>query len=174
MRRYRTPPWLAVPAAAVVYTTVNVVVPLTLSTVTRRVGWDGGPNVVNLVGVPVLLAGAALILWSAAGHARQWRGRDWRVLKLDRAHLLTPDYLVTDGPYHYTRHPLYVGDILMWTGWTILLGSRAVAAGLLVLVVGLQAGVRLEERGLARQFGNDWRLYARTTPRFIGRRRRTA
>jgi protein-S-isoprenylcysteine O-methyltransferase Ste14 len=36
---------------------------------------------------------------------------------------------------------------------------------------GLQVGVRLEERGLARQFGDRWKAYASTVPRFIGRRR---
>ena len=174
MRRYRTPPWLVATGVALIYTSVDVVVPLALSTLTRHVGWGDGPSVANLAGVPVLVAGIAIILWSGARHATQWRSLDWRVLKYDRDHLLTPDYLVTDGPYAYTRNPLYVGDLLMWAGWAILLGSPAVLAGALALGVGLQAGVRLEERGLLRQFGDDWKKYARTTPRFIGWRRPAA
>ena len=79
------------------------------------------------------------------------------------------DYLVTDGLYRLSRNPLYVGDIAMWTGWAILLGSLHVAAGLVALVVGLQVGVRMEERGLARQFGAEWDAYERATPRFLGR-----
>ena len=154
-----------------VYATVDIAVPLALSTRTPRAGWNRRPSVRNLLGIPMLAAGVGTILWSATSHATEWRDRDWRVLKLDPDHLLTPEYLVTDGPYRHSRNPLYVGDILMWAGWAILLGSAAVALGLAVLTLGLQVGVRLEERGLARQFGDQWTAYASTVPRFIGRRR---
>jgi len=93
------------------------------------------------------------------------------LVKYDRRHLLTPDYLVIDGPYRFTRNPLYLGDIGMWVGWAVVFGSPAVALGLGVLVVGLQIAVRLEERGLRHQFGDAWRRYEATTPRFIGRLR---
>jgi protein-S-isoprenylcysteine O-methyltransferase Ste14 len=158
------------PLATLIYATVNIAVPLGLSTLTRRAGWNDGPSFLNLMGIPILAAGVGIILWSAASHATRWRERDWRVLKLDPDHLLTPEYLVTDGPYRYSRNPLYVGDCLMWAGWAVLLGSPVVALGLAVLSLGLQVGVRLEERGLARQFGSQWKAYASTVPRFIGRR----
>ena len=170
-KRYRTPPLVAVPLATLVYVTVNIAVPLALSTLMPHAGWDGWPSVVNLMGIPLLGAGVGMILWSAASHATAWRERDWRVLQFDPDHLLTPDYLVTDGPYRYTRNPLYVGDILMWAGWAIVLGSVSVALGLAFLTLGLQVGVRLEERGLARRFGDQWKAYASTAPRFVGRQR---
>jgi protein-S-isoprenylcysteine O-methyltransferase Ste14 len=171
VRRYRTPPLLAATLVTLVYATVDIAAPLALSTLTRRAGWDDGPSVRNLLGIPLLAAGVGTIVWSAASHATEWWARDWRVLKLDPDHLLTPEYLVTDGPYRHSRNPLYVGDILTWAGWAILLGSLAVALGLAVLTLGLHVGVRLEERGLARQFGDRWKAYASTVPRFIGRRR---
>ena len=49
-------------------------------------------------------------------------------VKYDREHLLTPDYLVTDGPYRFSRNPLYVGDIVMWVGWAVVFGSPAIAS----------------------------------------------
>jgi protein-S-isoprenylcysteine O-methyltransferase Ste14 len=171
VRRHRTPPLLAATLVTLVYATVDIAAPLALSTLTPRAGWNDGPSVRNLAGIPILAAAAGTIVWSAASHAAEWRERDWRVLKLDPDHLLTPEYLVTDRPYRHSRNPLYLGDILMWAGWAVLLGSRAVAIGLAVLTLGLQAGVRLEERGLARQFGDQWKAYAATVPRFIGRRR---
>lgn len=171
IKRYRIPRPLAVAGVVVVYGTVNVAAPLALSRLGHRYGWRGlHPNAINLVGVVVLVAGAALLVWAAAGHARAVRQLDWKVLKFDRDHLLTPDYLVTDGLYSRTRNPLYLADMTMWAGWAILLGSIPVAVGLVVLVAGLQLGLRLEERGLARQFGDRWRRYAAETPRFIGRR----
>jgi protein-S-isoprenylcysteine O-methyltransferase Ste14 len=171
VRRNRTPPLLAATLVTLVYATVDIAAPLALSTLTPRAGWNDGPSVRNLLGIPILAAGVGTILWSAASHAAEWRERDWRVLKLDPGHLLTPEYLVTDGPYRHSRNPLYLGDIVMWAGWAVLLGSPAVALGLAVLTLRTAGGVRLEERGLARQFGDQWKAYASTVPRFIGRRR---
>ena len=171
MKRHRTPPLVTGSLVTLVYATADIAVPLALSTHTRRAGWNGRPSDRNLLGIPLLAAGAGIIVWSAASHATHWQERDWRVLKLDPDHLFTPEYLVTDGPYRHSRNPLYVGDILMWTGWSILLGSVPIAVGVAVLTLGLQVGVRLEERGLARQFGDRWTAYVATVPRFIGRRR---
>jgi protein-S-isoprenylcysteine O-methyltransferase Ste14 len=172
VRRYRISRPFAVAAVLVVYGTVNIGAPLALSTLGYHHGWNGRrPGPINLVGVAALLAGAALLVWAAAGHAKAARQLDWKVIKFDPDHLLTPDYLVTDGLYGYTRNPLYLGDMTMWVGWAVLLGSLPVAVGLGVFVVGLELGLRLEERGLARQFGDRWQRYAATTPRFLGPRR---
>jgi protein-S-isoprenylcysteine O-methyltransferase Ste14 len=168
VKHYRTPPAIAAATFTLIYGTVNVAAPLGLSTLTRHAGWNAGPGVANWLGIVILAAGVATIVWSAAAHARAWRERDWEVLKLDPRHLLTPAYLVTDGPSRFARNPLYVGDALMWAGWAVFLGSPAVAVGFVALVIGLQIGVRLEERGLARQFGTDWYRYAASTPRFLG------
>ena len=174
VRHYRVPPLFTYAGVALVYVTVDVAAPLTLSSISRRHGWDGArPGVLNVFGMLPLVAGAVLIVWAGAGHTAAWRERDWRVLKLDPDHLLTPDYLITDGLYRFSRNPLYVGDLAMWAGWAAFLGSVPVAAGLAALLVGLQAGVRIEERGLARQFGEEWLRYASSTPRFLGLRRQT-
>jgi protein-S-isoprenylcysteine O-methyltransferase Ste14 len=175
VKRYRIPRSLAVAAVVVVYGMVNIAVPLGLSTLGQRYGWDDRrPGALNLIGVAVLIAGATLVFWAGAGHARAARELDWKVLKSDPDHLLTPDYLVTTGLYGYTRNPLYLGDLTMWAGWAVLLGSIPVAVGFGALFVGLQAGVRLEERGLARQFGDQWKRYAAATPRFLGVRSQRA
>jgi protein-S-isoprenylcysteine O-methyltransferase Ste14 len=170
--RFRVPPWVLVPAVVLIYGTVNVGIPLALSSLAPRHGWDGNrPGLLNLVGVLPVLAGALIVFLAGARHMQACRDREWRVLKFDPEHLLTPDYLVTGGLYRYTRNPLYVGDMTMWLGWAVLLGSVPVAIGLAALFAGLQLGVRLEERGLARQFGDQWQTFAAPTPRFLGRRR---
>jgi protein-S-isoprenylcysteine O-methyltransferase Ste14 len=172
IKRYKIPRPLAVATVVVVYGTVNVGAPLALSRFGYRHGWHGRrPSPINLIGVVALVAGAALLVWAAAGHAKAARELNWKVIKFDPDHLLTPDYLVTEGLYSYTRNPLYLADMTMWAGWTVLLGSIPVAVGLTALIVGLQLGLRLEERGLARQFGDRWRRYAARTPRFLGLRR---
>jgi protein-S-isoprenylcysteine O-methyltransferase Ste14 len=171
-KRFRIPPALAFVGVTVVYGSVDVAVPIALSALSTRHGWSGvRPGLINLPGVVLVIGGAVLIVIAAVGHTRAWRGLEWRVVKFDPDHLLTPDYLVTDGLYRYTRNPLYVADLAMWAGWAIFLGSIPVTIGLVVMTVGLRLGLQLEERGLARQFGDQWRAYAATTPRFIGIRR---
>ena len=170
VRRFRVPPALAAIAVTAIYGTVNVGVPIALSTLGPKRGWEGTrPGLANLVGLAPLVGGLVVVVLAASDHAKALRRLDWRFMKVDPEHLLTPDYLVTDGLYRLSRNPLYVGDIAMWTGWAILLGSLQVAAGLVALIVGLQVGVRMEERGLARQFGAEWDAYERATPRFLGR-----
>jgi protein-S-isoprenylcysteine O-methyltransferase Ste14 len=173
VKRYRVPRWLAAPAAILIYGAVDVGAPVALSTIGHRHGWDGGrPHPLNLLGVAGVVGGAILVVLAARSHGTAARELDWKVLKLDPDHLLTPDYLLTEGVYSHTRNPLYVGDLFMWAGWAVLFGSIPVAIGFAGLLVGLQIGLRLEERGLARQFGEKWRRYAATTPRFIRLRSR--
>ena len=105
MKRHRTPSLVTGSLVTLVYATVDIAAPLALSTHTRRAGWNGRPSVRNLLGIPLLAAGAGIIVSSAASHATHWQERDWRVLKLDPDHLLTPEYLVTDGPYGTRETP---------------------------------------------------------------------
>ena len=148
VRRFRVPPALVAMGTAVIYGTVNVGVPLALSTLGSKHGWNGArPGLANLLGLPPLMGGLVILVLAAAAHARALARIEWRVMKVDSEHLLTPDYLVTDGLYRLTRNPLYVGDIAMWTGWTLFLGSLPVAFGLAALTIGLQLGVRMESAG---------------------------
>src|SRR5258708_6846172 len=98
VRRFRVPPALAVLAVAAVYATVNVAVPIALSSLGTRHGWDGArPGLVNLVGVLPLVGGLVVVVLAASAHASALRRIVWRAFKVDPEHLLTPDYLVTDG-----------------------------------------------------------------------------
>jgi protein-S-isoprenylcysteine O-methyltransferase Ste14 len=171
VRRYRPPKVIVILGVGVAYGLVDVAAPIVLSMVGPRHGWDGRwPGPVNLIGVVALVLGAVIVVRALADHARAIRERDWDIIKIDPNHLLTPEYLVVDGVYGCSRNPLYVGDVTMWVGWAALLGSLAVGIGAILLAAGLAIGVRLEERGLARQFGEQWSVYVREVPRFVGKR----
>jgi protein-S-isoprenylcysteine O-methyltransferase Ste14 len=91
------------------------------------------------------------------------------VLKFDPEHLLTPEYLLTSGPYRYTQNPMHLGTMVIFVGMAVLLGSIPVALLSSVAVVGIPLAARLEQAGLARQFGEEWEQYAARTPRWLPR-----
>jgi protein-S-isoprenylcysteine O-methyltransferase Ste14 len=80
---------------------------------------------------------------------------------------LEPEYLLTDGPYRFSRNPMYVGGVAIWGGWAILLGSARVASGLVVLSCIYRASVVWVERMLERQWGDAWLDYATRTSRWL-------
>lgn len=68
--------------------------------------------------------------------------------------------IVTEGPYRYTRNPLYLGLTLMYAGITFL--ANALWAILLlpvVLVVMVYGVIKREEQYLERKFGEQYLSY---------------
>jgi len=74
--------------------------------------------------------------------------------------------LVTSGPYHLVRHPIYSGVLLAGVGTAVAL------SWLWLIAVGL-AGVyfaysaKVEERNMAAQFPEAYPAYRRSTRMFI-------
>lgn len=80
--------------------------------------------------------------------------------------------LVTDGPFGYVRNPLYVGNILIYTGIGIM--SNALfpylqIVAFLFFVIQYQLIVSREEEYLTGAFGEEYGTYLRNVPRFIPR-----
>ena len=76
--------------------------------------------------------------------------------------------LITDGPFRYSRNPIYVGNTLMLAGAGIAFSSLwLVLAALIAAVLVHYLAIRREERHLAAKFGNDWNEYAGRTPRWL-------
>jgi protein-S-isoprenylcysteine O-methyltransferase Ste14 len=141
-------------------------VPVGLSRRGRRHGWsDRRPGPANLAGALPLLAGTGLLAWAISSHYRAAE-QGWKIG-------LSPDYLLTSGPYRFSRNPMYVGEAAIWAGWAVLLGSLPVAGGLLTLVAIQIGAVRLEERMLHRRWGSAYDAYRKRIPRWIGPHART-
>ncbi len=143
------------------------VVPWALSWLAPRHGWtEGYPGTWNWLGLIPIAAGTAVLIWIfASGLAR--------VRELpERMTILPPSFLITYGPYAYTRNPLYLGEMALWLGWAILFGSPVVLLAIVVLAVWINLVVPWEERVLARQFGETYRQYQARVPRWLWRSRR--
>jgi protein-S-isoprenylcysteine O-methyltransferase Ste14 len=76
--------------------------------------------------------------------------------------------LVTDGPYRYSRNPIYLGLSAIYVGLGLLLDSAWVLALLVPVLLVLRYGViAREEAYLARKFGDDYRRYMRAVRRWL-------
>lgn len=76
--------------------------------------------------------------------------------------------LVTSGPYHYTRNPMYVGMLIILTGWGIYLGSVTpfLLLPLFVLTLTVQQIIP-EEKVLEEKFGDAYLGYKARVPRWL-------
>ena len=76
--------------------------------------------------------------------------------------------IVSEGPYRYTRNPLYVGMTLMYVG--IAARANALPAVLLlpaVLAVVRRGVIEREERYMERKFGDEYLRYKGQVRRWI-------
>ena len=79
-----------------------------------------------------------------------------------------PRKLLTNGLFRYSRNPIYVGFILILIGLNILLGS--VTSFLVVLVFIFVTNywyIRIEEKNMQEQFGQEYTNYKKKVRRWI-------
>ena len=115
-------------------------------------------------GIAVLVAGAAVLLWCVRDFYAAGQGTlaPWD----------PPKRLVVAGLYRYTRNPMYVGVLLLVSGWAALLAAPLVAAYACVLAVVFHVRVIAgEEPWLESQFGTEWSKYRAAVPRWFPRAR---
>ena len=113
----------------------------------------------NLLGVFLLLAGVVLNLMAD----RSFKERGTSVKPLEES-----AFLVTTGVFRLSRHPMYLGFVLILVGAAALAGS---ATPFLVVAVFLAfmdtVFVRSEEKKLSRTFESAWSDYAADVRRWI-------
>ena len=112
---------------------------------------------VRWIGVGLCAAGLAFAFW-----ARFHIGRNWGApMSLRENH-----ELVTTGPYHYVRHPIYAGIMLAMLG-TALATDVAWLALFVVYVGYFLFAARSEERTMLAQFPRQYPEYKRRTKMLI-------
>jgi protein-S-isoprenylcysteine O-methyltransferase Ste14 len=107
----------------------------------QRYGWTGGfPLAAQIAALTVCVLGHALVVWATASNT--FFSQIVRI-QFERGHTVA-----TGGPYHYVRHPAYVGAILYELAVPILLASwwALIASGLNAILLILRTA--LEDRTL--------------------------
>lgn len=109
----------------------------------------------------VIVAGAGVVVHVAATNV-------FRHHRTTAAALAPPSALVTDGPYRYSRNPMYLGGVLMLLGLDVVLGSGTPVLVLPLWMVIMQARfIRREEALLRREFGEAYEAYCSRVRRWM-------
>jgi len=105
-------------------------------------------DVLGLTGLFLVLAGIGLRSW-AAGIIHKSK------------------LLATVGPYSLTRHPLYIGSLLMALGFCTIIGDiHNLLVILAIAAIFYAPKIHREETRLADTFGEEWTRYTRHTSIF--------
>jgi len=114
-----------------------------------------------VAGVQVVIAG--LSVWLSASAVRTL-GKQWTYV----ARTIEGHELITEGPYHLVRNPIYLGMFgmmvafgLSLTLWPALLGA------IVIFLIGTFVRIRSEEKLLRATFGEQFEDYARRVPAFL-------
>jgi protein-S-isoprenylcysteine O-methyltransferase Ste14 len=111
----------------------------------------------GVLGLLIILLGAAVIAWSAATLPA------WRLLPEDDS----DGGLCDRGPYRFVRHPIYLAIDLLGVGTVIWTPTPIVLIAAVLLIVGGDLRSRLEERALLAAFGDAYRRYCEKTKRLV-------
>lgn len=123
--------------------------------------WQLIPTPWNKTGLALIVAAVLMDFWSLGLFFRAHT--TFNPLHPERTRAL-----VTDGPYRYTRNPMYVGLLVILSGWAIYLGgiSSFLFLPLFVLVLTVQQ-ILPEEKMLEQKFGDAYLEYKMRVPRWI-------
>ena len=114
---------------------------------------------VRSFGLTLLTVGTILAIWAKLTMKTNWGFPGIHTISIQK-------YLVKDGPFQFTRNPIYVGIILMSFGMAIALKSAFIFLIFLVYSY-FYNKIQKEEDALAKHFGKDYIEYCTDTPRFI-------
>lgn len=117
-------------------------------------------GVFRFFGVLLILIGAAIYFWCAWDFTFAGRGTP--------APIDPPKELVVRGLYRYVRNPMYVGILSILLGEALLFASwRLLEYTAVVFTFFFLFVVLYEEQMLMQKFGESYRQYYKTVPRWI-------
>ena len=140
--------------------TVAILIPYWL--VSSRDGAVAADNPLRYLGLPLIVIGAAGLLWCVWEFFSKGRGT---ISPVD-----PPKNLVVRGLYRYVRNPMYVSVVIALLGEAIFFMSWPVLIWAVVFIVMASLFVIFyEEPTLRRQFGESYESYTQAVGRWIPR-----
>jgi protein-S-isoprenylcysteine O-methyltransferase Ste14 len=144
-----------------------------------RADWRGG--IVALLGTFLLNVVAFLPISDSVGSSQLFTSAivtfvgtlftTWSLASLGRCFGIFPEVrgLVTRGPYHWVRHPVYLGELVSGLGIAVAKPNALVLAFIAAFVVLQFWRMGLEERALSMSFPVEYPAYRARTGRLLPR-----
>ncbi|MGB0123578.1 MAG: isoprenylcysteine carboxylmethyltransferase family protein [Silvibacterium sp.] len=107
-----------------------------------------------LFGAVMAVTGVLLCFWARTILGSNWSG----MVTIKQNH-----ELILRGPYAIVRHPIYTGLLTGMLGTAIIYGLARCFMGVFVCGVALWLKLRIEERFMAQQFGQQYAQYRQRT-----------
>ncbi|HXI86284.1 MAG TPA: isoprenylcysteine carboxylmethyltransferase family protein [Parvularculaceae bacterium] len=131
------------------------------------IGWGAGAALKldrvfqsTAAGVALVIAGFAFAAWGRLTFARV--GAEIQPASAKNS------VLVTNGPFHFTRNPMYLGILIIMIGLSLVVGTVAALISIIVYVLWANfISIPYEEQKMERQFGEDYRAYKKSVRRWI-------
>jgi protein-S-isoprenylcysteine O-methyltransferase Ste14 len=113
------------------------------------------------LGVGMALLGFALLQW-----AQDTLGKNWS----DTPRMIKEQALITSGPYHFIRHPIYTA-FLPILGSTLLISANWLigTAWIGMMVLEITSRIGFEESLMLEYFGDQYREYMKRTGQLLPR-----
>lgn len=113
----------------------------------------------NTIGLALIALGLGLNMWSVRTMKRAKTTTDFNK---------TPDRLVLEGPFRFSRHPIYLSGVILSTGVAITLGSLVTFTFPIALFILLdRLYIPVEEKSLEMLFGSPYLDYKTRVRRWI-------
>ncbi len=108
--------------------------------------------------VPLAL-GAAILIWAFLHFKR--KNAEIHTFRKPRS-------LITDGPFRFSRNPMYLATWAGQIGWALAYPMPPILAALAVWAGFYVAAIFLEDRDLLKSHGAEFEIYKAQTARFLG------
>ncbi len=112
----------------------------------------------RIIGLALFIIGLIIML---VGQATLWRNYSSTVV------IRVDHQLITHGIYRFTRNPMYLGALMVFTGIPVYAASLYGFLTMLVLIPIFFNRIRLEEKLLTEEFQDAYQKYKETTKKLI-------
>ena len=114
-------------------------------------------KMIVLLGFPLLILGESLRLWALRYIGKYSRTRTSRAW-----------FLITEGPYAFTRNPIYIGNLFIFLGFTIISELIwLIPIFIILFYLHYYCIIRWEEQNLREHFLEHAEHYFQMVPRWI-------
>ncbi len=127
----------------------------------RKFQFDWNNLFLVIFGTVLYILGFIISIWARATMRKNWlpAGEGHDIKRQPR--------LITDGPFKYSRNPIYVGLTLLYFGALLALRTYLIFVPIIFFWY-YHSSVVQEEKNLERYFGKKYLEYKKKTPRYIG------